>query len=107
MGLTDRTRPPNDSRGILAATEVAETTLDTLSRIQKQWYRVGGVAALVLGIGYVIIIPVYAYVGAPPNGGEAWFKYLPGKTTAWWAILSLSVFTDFLYVPVALACTWR
>jgi hypothetical protein len=79
------------------------TTVDGLSRIQRQWYRVGGVAALVLGIGYVIIIPLYAYVGAPPNGGEAWFKYLPGKTTIWWAILGLSVFTDFLYVPVAFA----
>lgn len=78
-------------------------TVDELSRIQKQWYRVGGVAALVLGIGYVIIIPLYAHVGVPLNGAEAWFKYLPGKTTIWWAILGLSVFTDFLYVPVAFA----
>ena len=77
--------------------------MDILSRIQKQWYRVGGTAALVLAIGYVIIIPLYAHVGAPPNGAEAWFKYLPGKTTIWWAILGLSVFTDFLYVPVAFA----
>ncbi len=44
---------------------------------------------------------MYAHVGVPPNGGEAWFKYLPGKTRVWWAILGLSVFTDFLYVPVA------
>lgn len=36
-------------------------------------------------------------------GGEAWFKYLPGKTTVWWAILGLSVLTDFLFLPVALA----
>jgi hypothetical protein len=78
-------------------------TLDSVSPIERQWYRVGGVAALVLGIGYVIIIPLYAHVGAPPNGGEAWFRYLPGKTTIWWAILALSVFTDFLYVPVAFA----
>ena len=46
---------------------------------------------------------MYAHVGAPPNGGEAWFNYLPGKTTVWWAILGLSVFTDFLYLPVTLA----
>jgi hypothetical protein len=44
---------------------------------------------------------LYAHVGAPPNGGEAWFKYLPGKTEIWWTIAGLSVFTDFLYVPVA------
>ncbi|HEY1209476.1 MAG TPA: hypothetical protein VGE85_08915 [Terracidiphilus sp.] len=69
---------------------------------QKFWYRVGSIAAIVLGIGYIIIIPLYARVGAPPSGGEAWFNYLPGKTTIWWAILALSVFTDFLYVPIAL-----
>ncbi|WP_035357695.1 hypothetical protein [Edaphobacter aggregans] len=70
---------------------------------QKQWYRVGGIAALVLGIAYIIIFPLYAHIGVPPIGGEAWFKYLPGKTTVWWAILGLSVFTDFLFVPVAFA----
>ena len=44
---------------------------------------------------------MYAHVGAAPIGGEAWFKYLPGKTTVWWVILGLSVLTDFLFVPVA------
>src|ERR1039457_2415636 len=79
-----------------------ETTIDVVD--QKRWYRVGGLAALVLGICYVAIIPLYAHVGVPPNGGgEAWFKYLSGKTTFWWTILGLSVFTDFLFVPVALA----
>ena len=70
---------------------------------QKRWYRVGGIAALVLGTAYIVIVPLYAHVGAPPTGGEAWFKYLSGKTTFWWAILALSVFTDFLFVPVAFA----
>lgn len=69
----------------------------------REWYRVGGIAALLLGIGYLIIFPLYASVGAPPNGGEAWFKLLPGKTTIWWAILGICVFTDFLYLPVVLA----
>lgn len=63
----------------------------------------GSIAAVVLGIGYLIIVPLYARAGAPPSSGEAWFKYLPGKTTVWWSILSLSVFTDFLYLPLALA----
>jgi hypothetical protein len=71
-------------------------------RDQKYWYRVGSIAAIVIGIGYIIIFPLFASVGAPPSGGEAWFNYLPGKTTLWWSILALSVFTDFLYVPLAL-----
>jgi len=82
---------------------IEKTTVDAVSVDQKQWYRVGGVAALLIGIGYLVIFPLYARVGAPPAGGEAWFQYLPGKTTVWWAILGLSVFTDLLFVPVALA----
>jgi hypothetical protein len=37
------------------------------------------------------------------DGGEVWLKYLQGKTTVWWTIVSLCVLTDFLYIPVALA----
>ena len=69
----------------------------------KWLYRVGGISALVLGIVYIITIPLYAHVGAPPSGGEARLKYLAGNTTVWWAILGLSVLTDFLFVPVALS----
>src|ERR1039458_1862557 len=43
-----------------------ETTIDVVD--QKRWYRVGGLAALVLGICYVAIIPLYAHVGVPPIG---------------------------------------
>jgi hypothetical protein len=67
-------------------------------------FRVGGCSALLLGIAYVLIFPLYAHVGAPPSGdGQAWLEYLAGKTTVWWAILGLSVLTDLLFVPVALA----
>ena len=80
---------------------VAQTTIGV---DRKQWYWVGGIAALGLGVAYIIIILLYARVGAPPTGGgEVWFQYLPGKTTIWWAILGLSVLTDFLFVPVAFA----
>ena len=66
--------------------------------------RLGGVAALALSIGYLIIFPLYAHVGAPPTGdGEAWLHYLAGKTTVWWAILGLSVLTDLLFIPVGLS----
>jgi hypothetical protein len=70
---------------------------------EKQRYRWGGIAALLLAIGYVATIPLFAWVGAPPVTGEAWFRYVPGKTTAWWVILWLMVVTDLLYLPVAWA----
>jgi hypothetical protein len=76
-------------------------TVDALDADARWLYRVGGISGLVLGVAYIAIIPLYAHVGPPPTGGEAWLKYLAGKTTAWWAILALSVLTDFLFVPVA------
>lgn len=41
--------------------------------------------------------------GPRRGDGDAWFRYLAGKTTLWWWILGISVFTDFLFVPVILA----
>lgn len=82
---------------------VEQATGNAAATDQRPWLRLGGIAALALALGYVVIFPLYASVGAPPSGGEAWFRYLPGKTTIWWAILGLSVFTDFLFVPVAFA----
>src|SRR5262249_46486552 len=70
----------------------------------KWLYRVGGISALVLGVTYIVIFPLYAHVGAPPSGdGETWLKYLAGRTTVWWAILGLSVLSDLLFVPVGLS----
>jgi hypothetical protein len=69
-----------------------------------QWlYRVGGVSALAIGIGYIIIIGLYVPIGAPPDGAEARLAYLAGNTNLWWAILGLSVLTDLLFVPLALS----
>jgi hypothetical protein len=69
----------------------------------KWLYRVGGISALILGIGYLITIPLYVVVGAKPSGVEAGLMYLAGNQTVWWAILGLMVFTDFLFIPVAFA----
>lgn len=80
-----------------------ETALDTVGPGNKHWYQVGAIAALTLGIGYIVIFALYAYVGPPPSGAVAWFKYLPGKTAVWWAIVGISVLTDFLFLPLALA----
>jgi len=83
---------------------VEKMTVSAVDPDGKWFYRVGGISALVIGITYIIIIPLFAHVGGgPSSGGEAWLTYLEGKTTVWWAILGLSVFTDFLYVPVALS----
>jgi len=84
--------------------KIEEMAVDAASSPdEKYWYRVGSIAAIALAIGYIVIIPLYARVGAPPSGGEAWFSYLSGKTSFWWAILAISVFTDLLYLPLALA----
>ena len=69
----------------------------------RAMYRLGGYSALVLGVAYIAIVAVYATVGAPPREGEAWLVYAAGKTTAWWAIVGLSVLTDFLFLPIAFA----
>ncbi len=70
----------------------------------KWFYRVGGIAAFVLVIGYLLTFPIYAWVGdAPPSGVEARLIYFGGHAAGWWAILGLMVFTDLLYVPVFLS----
>jgi hypothetical protein len=78
-------------------------SLESASSDQQRLFRIGGIAALLLGIAYIVIVVLYARVGAPPTGSESWFKYLPGKTTIWWIIVGLSVLTDFLFVPVTFA----
>jgi uncharacterized protein DUF4386 len=71
---------------------------------EKKWlYRVGGISALAIAIGYIVIIALYVPMGAPPSGGEARLAYIGANTAAWWAILWVSVVTDLLFVPVALA----
>jgi hypothetical protein len=70
----------------------------------RTWlYRVGGGAAIAFGIAYLIIIALYVPMGARPSGAEALLAYIGGNATAWWAILGLSVLTDFLLVPIGLA----
>ncbi len=64
-------------------------------------HRVGGIAALLLAAGYLAIIPLFAAVGAPPAGAQARLEYHATSTTAWSAIVGLSVVTDLLFVPVA------
>jgi hypothetical protein len=78
-------------------------TFNALDSDDKGLCRLGGIAALAIGVAYIAIILLYAGAGAPPTGGLAWLEYLAGRTSIWWAIVGLSVLTNFLYVPVALA----
>lgn len=66
-------------------------------------FRTGGISAIALGLGYVVIVALYAPMGAPPSGSEARLLYLAGNERSWWAIVVLSVLTDVLFVPVALS----
>jgi len=71
-----------------------------------QWiYRVGGISALLLGIGYLLTFPVViVYAGGfPPPGAEATLVFFAEHASDWWAATTLMVFTDLLYVPVFLA----
>jgi hypothetical protein len=81
----------------------AESIANVADPDGKWLYRVGGVCALVFGIAYIVIIALYVPVGAPPSGGEARLEYHAGNTAVWWAIVALSVLTDFLLIPVALS----
>jgi|AGTN01.2.fsa_nt_gi hypothetical protein len=70
---------------------------------RREFYRLCGISAIILGISYIIITMLYVLVGAPPKEGEAFLQYLDGNTTIWWAILFLSVLTDMLFLPIALS----
>jgi hypothetical protein len=67
----------------------------------KWLYRVGGIAAIVLVVGYFLTFPIYFYVGdQPASGVEAQLVYFSEHATGWWAIAFLMVFTDLLLVPI-------
>ena len=77
----------------------------TVDPAGKWIYRVGGLSAIVLGIGYLLTIPVtILYAGGfPPLGAEARLAFFADHAAGWWAATALMVFTDLLYVPVFLA----
>lgn len=66
-------------------------------------YRLGGISALIFGVAYVLIVGLFVAAGKKPVGAEAWLAHLAGNTVVWWTIVALSVLTDFLLIPVALA----
>jgi hypothetical protein len=64
-------------------------------------YRIAGLSAVVLALGYVLAIPIYALVGDQPAAGvEAQLTYFADHAAGWWSIVVLMVVTDLLYLPV-------
>jgi hypothetical protein len=81
-----------------------EDMTSVAANLDGRWlHRVGALSAFVIGISYIVILPLFAHVGVPPTSGEVWLEYLQGKTRIWWTILALCVLTDFLFVPLALS----
>ena len=70
---------------------------------RRELFRAGGICAVALGVSYLIITGLYVMAGAPPTGPQAWLEYLSDQTTTWWGIAGLSVLTDVLFLPIALA----
>lgn len=82
--------------------EKTQSTVDT----DRRWiYRVGGLSGTVLGVGYLLTIPVTILYGGgfPPLGAEARLAFFAEHAAGWWGVTALMVFTDLLYVPFFLA----
>src|SRR5262245_32236905 len=71
----------------------------------RAMYRVGGNAGVLLGLAYLAITGLYTVAGAVPNVGQgaSYLTYLAGKEGMWWGITGLSVVTDLLFLPLAVA----
>jgi hypothetical protein len=67
----------------------------------KWMYRVSGITAMVLVVGYFLTFPIYFWVGdQPASGVEAQLAYFADHAAGWWGIVFLMVFTDLLLVPI-------
>jgi hypothetical protein len=71
----------------------------------KWIFRIGGLSGILLGIGYLLTIPVTIMIagGFPPLGAEARLVFFADHTAGWWGVTALMVFTDLLYIPLFLA----
>lgn len=82
---------------------VAPVTFDSEDRAL---FRTGGIAGILIALAYPVIVALFVVAGTPlpvGKGGEAWLTYLSGNQASWWAIVGLSVITNILWLPVALA----
>jgi len=78
-----------------------QATISEVDPAGKWMYRVSGIGAVILAIGYFLAIPIYALMGDQPAAGvEAQLAYFANHAAGWWSIVVLMVATDLLYVPV-------
>jgi len=78
-----------------------EKTQFTVDPDGKWIYRVAGICAIVLVVGYFLTFPLYGWVGNPPASGvEVQLAYFGEHAAGWWAIVFLMVVTDLLLVPI-------
>ena len=67
----------------------------------KWMYRVAGICAIVLVVGYFLTFPLYFWVGDQPAASvEVQLAYFAEHAGGWWAIVFLMVITDLLLVPI-------
>lgn len=80
----------------------AQNRLDNGVDPEGKWlYRVGGIAAIVLVVGYFLSMLTYIWVGDQPASGiEAQLAYFAEHAAGWWVIVFLMVITDLLLVPI-------
>jgi hypothetical protein len=80
----------------------AQNTRASVVDPEGKWmYRVAGICAIALVVGYFLTFPIYGWVGNPPESGvEAQLAYFGEHATGWWAIAFLMVVTDLLLVPI-------
>jgi hypothetical protein len=71
----------------------------------RAMYRLGGNAAVLLGLSYLVITGLFVVAGPVPSDGQgaSYLDYLDGKEAIWWAITGFSVLTDLLFLPLAAA----
>lgn len=82
-----------------------EKIKSTVNPDGKWIYRVGGISGILVGIGYLLTIPVTTIIagGFPPLVAEGRLAFFADHTAGWWGVTALMVFTDLLYIPLFLA----
>lgn len=68
--------------------------------ISNVLYKTGGFSSFVLGVAYVIITILYLWAGVLTDTPAHKLEQIAQHDIAWWLILSLSILTDFLFIPL-------